>query len=76
MQTIEVKFAPLGKEKYQYTIIPCMDDSFLILIDGKEVCRIQMKQDGTDTWNIVGDDCGLTDNELDFLGSKIESHYK
>lgn len=75
MQQMDVKFAPLGKEEYQYTIIPGNDDTFLILIDGKNGCRIHMKQDGTETWEIIGD-CGLTDNELDFLGSKIRTYYK
>ena len=48
MESLEVKFAPLGKQKYRYSIIPQKDDTFIILIDGKEVCRIQMRKDGTD----------------------------
>lgn len=74
MESLEVKFAPLGKQKYRYSIIPQKDDTFIILIDGKEVCRIQMRKDGTDIWETCGD-AGLTDDELDFLASKIESHF-
>jgi hypothetical protein len=74
MQRLAVKFAPLGKEMYEYTIVPAPNDIYLIQIDGIEVCSIQMRKDGTDVWETCGD-AGLTDEELDFLASRIRTYY-